>query len=201
MPGSDRATGDLMALFEERGAFLKGHFLLSSGYHSSHYFQCALLFQDPALGARLGVLVAGLFPGAKVQAVLGPAIGGILLAYEVARAFEVRALFAERDLSSGKMSLRRGLHLARGNQVLLVEDVLTTGESIREVLDLVGEAGAVPVGIGALVDRSGGTLEFPCPSRALLSVPVARYRPEECPLCHEGIPMVKPGSRPSPTTG
>ena len=192
---------NLMSIFQERHAFLDGHFLLSSGYHSPHYFQCALLFQDPQLGAQLGSLVADLFKDKKISVVIGPAMGGILLAYEVARALKVRALFAEREISAQdgekeKMILRRGLQLSPGENVLLVEDVLTTGGSIKEVLAIVKDACAVPVGIAALVDRSGGSLEFPCHYKTLLQIPVVRYTKEECPLCKEAIPIVKPGSRP-----
>lgn len=189
---------DLMAIFEERNAFLKGHFLLSSGSHSPHYFQCALLFQDPALGANLGGMIANLFKDIKIDVVIGPAMGGILLAYEVARALGVRALFAERE--EGAMAIRRGLHLSPGEQVLLVEDVLTTGASIKEVIDLVKQAGAIPIGIGALVDRSGGILIFSCPCKTLLQIPVVKYSPEKCPLCQENIPLLKPGSRRIPIT-
>lgn len=205
---------DLMAIFEERNAFLKGHFLLSSGSHSPHYFQCALLFQDPALGANLGRMIANLFKDIKIDVVIGPAMGGILLAYEAARALGVRALFAEREDSvlsppkheitdrpgKGTMAIRRGLKLSPGEQVLLVEDVLTTGASIKEVIDLVDQAGAIPIGIGALVDRSGGILIFPCPCKTLLQIPVVKYSPEKCPLCQENIPLLKPGSRRIPIT-
>lgn len=204
---------DLMAIFEERNAFLKGHFLLSSGSHSPHYFQCALLFQDPALGANLGGMIANLFKDIKIDVVMGPAMGGILLAYEAARALGVRALFAEREdggwppereitdrPGKGTMAIRRGLHLSPGEQVLLVEDVLTTGASIKEIIDLVKQAGAIPIGIGALVDRSGGILIFPCPYKALLQIPVVKYSPEKCPLCQKNIPLLKPGSRRIPIT-
>lgn len=196
-----RQHDDLMSIFQERHAFLNGHFLLSSGYHSPHYFQCALLFQDPALGARLGSMVAGLFKGEKINVVIGPAMGGILLAYEVARALKVRALFAEREVSAqvgekGKMVLRRGLQLSPCEKVLLVEDVITTGGSIKEVIEVVKDAHAVPAGIAALVDRSGGTMEFPCQYKSLLQIPVIHYEKKDCPLCKEAVPLVKPGSRP-----
>lgn len=191
-----RDETELLTLFESTGALLRGHFRLSSGLHSEVYLQCALILQHPTHAAELGARLAAAFRGAAVEAVIAPAIGGILVAHEVARALGVRGLFTERE--DGQMRLRRGFTLRAGERVLVVEDVITTGGSTREVIRAVEAAGGEVVGVGALVDRSGGKAEFAVPRTALLSLPLPHYPPEACPLCREGLPAVKPGSRPGP---
>lgn len=183
----------VLHLLRTTGALLDGHFRLTSGRHSDRYIQCARLLQHPQYAAELGDALAERFAGNEVSAVVGPAIGGILVSYEVARYLGVRSLFTERE--NGRMTLRRGFSLAEGERVLVVEDVITTGGSVEEVLAVVREHGAVPVGVGFLVDRSGGKLSWPMRLESLIRLNVSSYPPEECPLCRQGVPVVKPGSR------
>jgi len=186
---------DYLAQFQATGALLDGHFLLSSGLHSPRYLQCALVLQYPKIAEAMCADLAERVRQLEPQVVLAPALGGIVLAYELARALGVRGIFGERK--EGKMVLRRGFRLTPGERVLLAEDVITTGGSLRELYPLVEAAGAQVVCIAALVDRSseekrpdfGATLE----SLICLSVPT--YAPEVCPLCKKGLPLVKPGSR------
>jgi orotate phosphoribosyltransferase len=184
---------EVLTIFRHSGALLEGHFRLSSGLHSPGYLQCALVLQHPreaeALGAALGELVRSL----GVQTVLSPALGGIVIGQEVGRALGVRAIFAERQ--DGTLTLRRGFALERGEKVLVVEDVVTTGGSTRETMDVARAAGAVVVGACAIVDRSGGKQGLDVPFHALLPMEVKAYKEDECPLCKEGLPVVKPGSR------
>ena len=187
------------AAFKKCGAFLRGHFQLTSGLHSPGYLQCALVCQDPVLCARLCEELAKRIPSVRVDAVIGPAMGGIVLAYELARAFGARGFYTERG-EDGKMTLRRGFALNRGEKVVIVEDVVTTGGSAAELIEIVEAAGAEVVGVVALVDR-GGVKRFESRdlSFGLLQVELPTYKPEECPLCKEGkIPLVKPGSRKRP---
>jgi len=194
MPPSADAV---VATFREAGALLEGHFLLTSGLHSPKYLQCALVLQDPARAERLARQLAATLAAERVACVVGPAIGGILVAYELARALGVRALFAERQ--DGRMTLRRGFALRPGERVVLAEDVVTTGGSLREVQDLVTAAGAEVVAVASLVDRtSGRDPGFGLPLRSLLVIDVPTYDPADCPLCRQGLPAVKPGSRPTP---
>ncbi len=184
---------DVLSMFRQSGALLEGHFRLSSGLHSPGYLQCALVLQHPrhaeALGAALGHLVRSL----GVQTVLSPAMGGIVIGQEVGRALGVRAIFAERQ--DGTLTLRRGFALDPGEKVLIVEDVVTTGGSTRETMEVARAAGAIVVGACAVVDRSGGKQGLDVPFHALLPMDVQTYQPEACPLCSQGIPVVKPGSR------
>src|SRR5262249_3312477 len=184
---------DIILLFTSTGALLTGHFQLTSGLHSRQYLQCALVLQDPRNAEKIGALLAGKFEGIAIDAVVAPAIGGILVAHETARALGVRALFTERE--AGVMTLRRGFTITPGERVLVVEDVVTTGGSTRETMDAVARAGGVVVGAGSLVDRSGGEVELGVPRRALLTLYVPAYDPADCPLCRQGEPVVKPGSR------
>jgi orotate phosphoribosyltransferase len=188
---------DLLPLFVERGALLDGHFLLSSGLHSPRYLQCARVLMDPKLAARLGDALADkLRPtlgGLAPNAVIAPALGGVLVAHEVARAFRCRGLFTERQ--DGVMTLRRGFALEAGEPVVVVEDAVTTGKSTREVLDAVTALGARVLAVGSLVDRSVGEVDFGVPSVSLLRIEVDTYKPELCPLCAAGSLPVKPGSR------
>ncbi|NDD63123.1 MAG: orotate phosphoribosyltransferase [Acidobacteria bacterium] len=195
-------TEEVLEIFEQNGALLKGHFLLSSGLHSSRYLQCALVLQHPAIAGRLGAELAKLAAAdgriPRIDAVMAPALGGIIVAHEVARALGVRALFTERQ--AGGMQLRRGFQLAPGEQILVVEDVVTTGGSTREVMDVVSELGGVAVGAGSLIDRSGGAVDLGVPRHALAVLEVPVYQPNDCPLCSEGTPAIKPGSRPGSQT-
>jgi orotate phosphoribosyltransferase len=190
----------LLSLFVERGALLEGHFLLSSGLHSSRYLQCALVLSDPPLATRLGQQLADalrpLLKGATPTAVVAPALGGVFVAHEVARAFGCRGLFTERQ--DGAMTLRRGFALANGEPIVVVEDVVTTGKSTREVIEAVTARGAQVLAVGSLVDRSGGSADLGVPRVSLLALEVANWTAEQCPLCARGGKPVKPGSRPTP---
>lgn len=184
---------EVLALFQGTGALLEGHFLLSSGLHSRQYLQCAAILQHPTLAARLcGTLARG-FEADEVSAVAGPALGGILVAYELARVLGARALFAERV--DGHLTWRRSFHVGPEDRVLVAEDIVTTGGSSQELMDLVQQSGGQVVGVGAIVDRSGGAVEFPVKFHALLSLSLKTFTAGSCPLCKEGVPITKPGSR------
>lgn len=186
---------DFLSLFKERGALLEGHFLLSSGLHSPRYVQCARVLMDPALATRLGAALAGaLRPVLKAppSAVVAPAVGGVLVAHEVARAFGVRGLFTERQ--DGAMTLRRGFVLDADEPVVVVEDAITTGGSTREVMDAVRGLGGRVEAVGSLIDRSGG-VDLGVPLRSLVRLDVPTYPADSCPLCAAGSAAVKPGSR------
>jgi orotate phosphoribosyltransferase len=183
----------LLNLFKQTGALLEGHFQLTSGLHSSLYLQCALVLQHPEHADFIGRALAARFRDDRVDTVVAPAIGGIIVAHETARAIQARALFAERE--GGVMTLRRGFTLSRGERVLVVEDVVTTGGSTRETIQAVIDADGVVVGAGSIVDRSNGTVDVGVRRQALLSLDVTSYQPEDCPLCKEGVPIIKPGSR------
>lgn len=188
---------DLLALFKERGAVLDGHFLLSSGLHSPRYVQCARVLMDPDLATRLGAELAraleGVLEGVKPGAVVAPALGGVLVAHEVARAMGCRGLFTERQ--DGVMTLRRGFGLDPGEKVVVVEDAITTGKSTREVVDAVQARGGQVVAVGSLVDRSAGDVDFGVPRRSLLRLEVPTWDAAACPLCAAGSRPEKPGSR------
>jgi orotate phosphoribosyltransferase len=184
---------DVLGLFRRSGALLEGHFRLTSGLHSSGYLQCALVLQHPRDAEVVGAALADEVRRHGANVVLSPALGGIVIGQEVARALGVRAIFAERQ--AGALTLRRGFSLAPGDNVLVVEDVLTTGGSTRETIEVARAAGAAVVAAGAIVDRSGGTHGLEVPFHALLSLRLPTYQPESCPLCAEGRPVTKPGSR------
>lgn len=184
---------EAMRIFQDSGALLTGHFILTSGRHSDQYMQCALVLQNPRYTERLAEDIALYFSHQGVEVVIGPAMGGIIVAYEVARKLGARALFCERE--NGIMSLRRGFSIKEGEKVLVVEDVVTTGGSVKEVMEVVRSLKGNIVGVACLVDR-GGEVDFGVPSYAVLSLPLKSYQPEECPLCREGkLPPIKPGSR------
>jgi orotate phosphoribosyltransferase len=187
---------DALALYRRTGAYLEGHFQLSSGLHSTGYLQSALVLQNPQDAAALGLAIAASVREFKPSVVLSPALGGLIIGHEVARGLGVRAIFAERS-GSAALTLRRGFSLAEDDRVLVIEDVFTTGKSTRETIDVAKEAGARVVGAAAIVDRSGGTLEFGVPVRALVRLSVPTYPPDACPLCAQGLPVIKPGSRPT----
>jgi orotate phosphoribosyltransferase len=185
---------DWLKVFKEKGAFLEGHFLLSSGLHSPNYLQCALILQYPDLAEKIAKkIVEKISKDLKIDVVVGPALGGIIIAYELARALKVRGIFAERE--EGKMTLRRGFSIKPGEKVLICEDVVTTGGSALEVANLIKENGGEVVSFACIVDRSGGKNIFDKPFYSLIQLKLDTYKPEECPLCREGIPLVKPGSR------
>lgn len=180
-----------LEVFEETGAFLRGHFRLTSGLHSNQYLQCALVLQHPALAERFGGELARKFGPCNLVA--SPAIGGLIIGHEVARAKRCRFLFTERE--DGKMTLRRGFSVRPGERAVVIEDVVTTGGSTREVIDILHEAGAEVVGAGSIIDRSGGRVDLSVPRVALATLDAVSWKPEECPLCKEGVPVIKPGSR------
>lgn len=187
------SENEVRAMFVESGAYLSGHFLLSSGRHSDTYIEKFAALSNPAFTTRMCQELARRFAGQGVETVAGPLTGGMLLAYEVARYLGVRFIFPERD--NGVMTFRRGFAVRPGERLLVVEDVVTTGGSLQEVLAAVRERGAEVVGVGALVDRSQGRAGFRCRFEALWQVDVASYTPEECPLCRAAAPFTKRGSR------
>ena len=180
-------------LFRRSGALLEGHFRLTSGLHSPGYLQCALVLSHPESAELIGRAIADRTRALGATIVLSPAIGGIVIGHEVARALGVRALFAERQ--DGQLTLRRGFTLSNLDRVLVVEDVLTTGGSTRETMDVAKAAGAQVVGAGSIVNRSGGTIAFDVPLASLLDYSLPTYEADTCPLCAQGLPVVKPGSR------
>lgn len=180
-------------LLTEVGAILEGHFQLSSGLHSPRYLQCALALQYPDVASWLGARLADQFRHEHVDVVIAPALGGILIGQEVARSLGTRAIFTERQ--GGRMTLRRGFVLHPGERALAIEDVVTTGQSLVEVIGLIRQAGAELIGVGAIVDRSTTAINFGVPFRALLAWPIPTFRPEECPLCRAGVNVSVPGSR------
>ncbi len=188
----------ILELFRDTGAYLSGHFRLTSGLHSPTYMQCALVLQHPRHAAELGRLLAEelrkLAPE-PVSLVVSPALGGLIIGHEVARALGARFIFTERD-ENKRMTLRRGFSVAPGEAALVVEDVVTTGGSTRDVVEVLKAAGARPLAAGSIVDRSGGRADVGAPRVALVTLEVVAYDPAQCPLCAEGIPAVKPGSRP-----
>lgn len=183
----------VLSLMEELGALHRGHFLLSSGRHSDTYFQCARLLQFPELARELGAALAGLFADEACDLVVSPALGGILIGHEVARALGRRFVFTERK--DGVMGIRRGFSLEKGEKVIIVEDVVTRGTSLLEVRDVVEAAGGRVVGLTSIIDRTGGEVELPLPLRSLARVTVETWEPAACPLCARGLDVVKPGSR------
>jgi orotate phosphoribosyltransferase len=188
----------ILELFRATGAYLNGHFRLTSGLHSPEYLQCALVLQYPPHAAELGRLLADelrkLAPE-PVGLVVSPALGGLIIGHEVARALGARFLFTERD-ENKRMTLRRGFTVAPGEAALVVEDVVTTGGSTRDVVEVLRAAGARPLAAGSIVDRSGGRADVGAPRVALVTLEVVAYDPAECPLCAQGVAVVKPGSRP-----
>ena len=184
---------DIIKTFIECEALLEGHFILSSGLHSNRYLQCAKVLQYPLLAEQLGALLAEKFRNEAPQVIVGPAMGGIIIAQEVGRALKTRTIFSERE--KGLMTLRRGFSIGRGERVLVVEDVITTGGSAKEVAEMLKERGAEVVGLGSIIDRSGGKAEFPAPFRSLAAVAVETYDPADCPMCAEGTVAEKPGSK------
>ena len=184
---------EILEIFKQTEGILKGHFLLTSGRHSDTYMQCAKLFVDPQKSEMLCGELAKILKEFKADVVVSPAVGGIIMGYEVARQLGVKNFFAERV--DGKMTLRRGFSLQKGSRVIVVEDVVTTGGSVKEVIQLCQDAGCNVVAAASIVDRSNGKVDFSVPYRALLSMEVISYEADECPVCKQGIPLYKPGSR------
>lgn len=191
--GNIITSEEVLDLYKKTGALLNGHFLLSSGLHSDMYLQSALVLQMPDIATRLCAALARLFEGEKIEAVIAPALGGILVSHETARALGVRALFAERV--SGTLALRRGFSIRSGERILVVEDVITTGKSTRETIEVVKKAEGVVAAVGSLIDRSGGSADLGVPYKSLAVLKVPTYEPGSCPMCKAGTAPVKPGSR------
>ena len=184
---------EVLEIFKKTNALLKGHFKLSSGLHSEQYLQCALVLQHPEYAGQLCGELAKKFIKEKPTVVVAPALGGVFVSYEVARALGCRSLFTERE--DGRMTLRRGFTISPSDKALVVEDVVTTGGSTKEVIEVVRQNGAQLVGVGAIVDRSSEKIDFGAKFESLLKIKVETFKPEDCPLCAKGIPVVKPGSR------
>ncbi len=186
---------EIMRRFEEAGAIQKGHFKLTSGVHSDAYIQCAQIMQYPEFIHNLCSELGKKFRGDNIDVIVGPAIGAIIMAHVMAMVLGpwVRAVFTERE--NGKMTLRRSFEIKKGEKVLVVEDITTTGSSVREVIDIVKSRQAEVVGVGALIDRSGGKVDFGIRYEKLLTIKMNTYEPDNCPLCKNKIPITKPGSR------
>jgi orotate phosphoribosyltransferase len=187
---------DVLSAFREAGALLEGHFLLSSGRHSDRYLEKALVLQYPQNVERMCREFARRFADEKPDVVIGPTTLGVVLAYETAKPLGIRSVFAERE-GEGR-ALRRGFKIQPGERILIVDDILTTGGSVRDVLDVVHDWGGKPVGVGVLVDRSEKPLDFGVRLASLMRMEVVSYAPDECPLCKQGVPLVKPGTTPNP---
>ena len=192
-PPRNAAADRAAAIVEETGAQFTGRFRLTSGRHSGEYFQCARVLERPEHAEELGRLLADRFRDDRVEAVVAPALGGVVIGYAVARALGVRFLFAERQ--EGRMTLRRGFTLKPDERVLIVEDVVTTGGSVKEVAELTRTAGADVVGFGFIVDRSMSDPGLEPRAESLLRRVAESFEPDDCPLCKQGLPIVKPGSR------
>ena len=190
----------ILDLFRRTGAYLEGHFRLTSGLHSGEYLQCALVLQYPGHAEALGRLLAGELQaklGRDVGLVVSPALGGLIIGHEVARALGARFLFTERDAATKRMALRRGFTVTPGEMAVVIEDVITTGGSTHDVVEVLRATNAEVAGAGSIIDRSGGQADVGVPRVALATLQVAVYQPEDCPQCRAGIPVVKPGSRPA----
>lgn len=180
-------------IFKESGALLEGHFVLSSGLHSSVYLQCAIALQSPSVAAQFGKEIADRFRSQKLETVASPAIGGLVIGYEVARHLGARFIWTERE--NGKMTLRRGFSVREGEQILVVEDVITTGGSTRETIEALASRGAIVVGAASIIDRSGGKVDVGVPSYSLASLDVPAIPPKDCEACKRGESATKQGSR------
>ncbi|WP_425448987.1 orotate phosphoribosyltransferase [Dethiothermospora halolimnae] len=184
---------EILNIFEKAGVLLNGHFKLTSGRHSKQYLQCAQLFQYPEYSKKITEELVKKFKDEKIDLIVGPAVGGIILAYEVARQLNIKNIFMERE--NGKMTLRRGFNIEKGQRVLVVEDVVTTGGSVKEVIDVIKECGGEVIGVGSIVNRSKGNTKFDEELRSVIDFDIETYTEEDCPLCKDRVEVVKPGSR------
>lgn len=184
---------EIIEMLKEAQVLLEGHFLLTSGRHSDKYMQCAKIFQDAKYSVPLCAELAEQYKNDNIELVIGPAIGAIQMSYEVGKQLGVKNIFAERE--NGVMTLRRGFSIEPGQRVLIVEDVVTTGGSVKEVMEVVKAHGGIIAGIGSIVDRTGGKIDFGVPYKSAFSMDITSYEAEECPICKTGAPLVKPGSR------
>jgi len=179
--------------FQESGALMTGHFVLSSGLHSGVYLQCAIALQSPVVAAEFGAAIAKRFQNDQIETVASPALGGLIIGYEVARHLGARFLWTER--ANGEMTLRRGFSIRAGERVLVVEDVVTTGGSTRETIEVLSSLGATIVAAASIIDRSGGRAEVGVPRFSLAMIDVPAVAPADCDACKRGEPILKPGSR------
>src|SRR5260370_2167359 len=190
----------ILSAFGDSGAYLRGHFRLTSGLHSPEYLQCAVVLQHQRHAEHFGRLLATEFrrlePTLNIGIVAAPAIGGLIIGHEVARALGARSIFTEGDAAGGKMVRRRGFTIEPNETAVVVEDVVTTGGSSREVIEILRDAGARVIAAGSIIDRSGGAVDLGVPRVALKTLEVVAYREDDCPMCRAGSPVVKPGSRP-----
>ena len=184
---------EIIKVFKECNALLEGHFILSSGLHSNKYLQCAKVLQYPDIASIIGEEIAENFATTQVDLIVGPAMGGIIIAQEVGRALSTRTIFSERE--NGKMTFRRGFEVNQGEKAIVVEDVITTGGSAKEVVEMLNELGVEVIAVASIIDRSNGSADFGVPFHSLAKIEVETYNTEECPLCIEGDKAVKPGSR------
>jgi orotate phosphoribosyltransferase len=193
---TDAMEARTLELLADCGALMEGHFVLTSGLHSGEYCQCARALEHPEAAEELGTMLAAALRNVGADVVVSPAIGGIIIGHEVARALGVRSVFAERE--GGLMALRRGFSVESGERALVIEDVMTTGGSVKEVADVVRGGGAAVAGFGFVVDRSEAPRDLGAPARSLARCKIMTYEPDKCPLCALGLPLVKPGSRVGP---
>ena len=189
-------SDQILEHFKETDALLEGHFILSSGLHSPKYLQCARALQFPIDAAKFGKRIAKHFTDAEIETVASPAIGGLIIGYEVAKALNVRFIWTERE--NGVMTLRRGFSIKKGEKILVIEDVITTGGSTRECIEALEKNGAKVVGAASIIDRSNGKADVGVPRIALASLNVPTYTTEDCPMCEKGDAAIKPGSRTTP---
>ena len=186
---------EVLKTYEDTHALLKGHFRLSSGRHSDRYLQSALVLQFPLQAEKLCKALAERVAPLKPAFILSPAMGGLFVGHELARALKIRHIFTERNKDTDAMELRRGFTVEKGEKFFTVEDIITTGKSVKESIEVAKLLGGEPVGLGCLIDRSGGTLSFGMPLVALASLKVESWEEKDCPLCKQGLPVIKPGSR------
>ena len=184
---------NILEIFKQTNALLSGHFLLTSGRHSNQYFQCAQVLQYPEYNEKICGMISDFFKNYEIDVVISPAIGGIVVGQEVARQLGKKSIFAEREDKA--LTLRRGFQIEEGKRYLVCEDVVTTGGSVFEVMEIVRKNGGIVAGVGYIVDRSNDKVQFGVPQFSTLQLEVVSYQPEECPLCKQNIPAVKPGSR------
>jgi orotate phosphoribosyltransferase len=192
---NDMLLEQVHEIFKRTGVMQEGHFKFTSGRHSNRYVQCARLFEHPSDSVLICTDVAETFRDKNIDLVVGPALGGIIMAYEISKILGVRNIFAERE--NGLMTLRRNFEVSSGSRAIVVEDVVTTGNSVREVVDLQRRSGLDVAGVACVVDRSNGKVEFDLPFHAVATMNIESWEPENCHLCKQGLPLTQPGSRKS----